>query len=217
MIHRIIFRALRAPKTCARARLDPGPSGPLSAKNDPQDHFSGAPSPWTHSGEPARKQQQTICACNLKGAKRASGHKKNDGQPENEFIHFLVCPAVFRCAPCSTAWPAKLACPEAVDCVLQATAGSCCLSKSCNIRHCRVQGGAPLPGGVWGKAPSFLYPSNFLFRPEERRPRLLEDAYFFIPARQIRFRAFRGCRRRDPRRGSPRAGRWRGWRPPALP
>jgi len=38
-----------------------------------------------------------------KSQRELSGIRKTDGQPENECIHFLVCPAVFRCAPCSTA------------------------------------------------------------------------------------------------------------------
>jgi len=42
------------------------------------------------------------------------GTRKTVGQPENEFIHFLVCPAVFRCALCAQR-ASEAGCPEAVD------------------------------------------------------------------------------------------------------
>jgi len=42
------------------------------------------------------------------------GIRKTDGQPENEFIHFLICPAVFRCALCAQ-HTSEAGCPEAVD------------------------------------------------------------------------------------------------------
>ena len=53
-------------------------------------------------------------------------------------------------------------CPEAVDGVIQATAGSCLLSKLRIIRSWRGLGCNMHPSGVWGKAPSSS-PPNFCF------------------------------------------------------
>ena len=54
-------------------------------------------------------------------------------------------------------------CPEAVDGVIQATAGSFLLSKLRIIRSWRGLGCNMHPSGVWGKAPSSS-PSNFGLR-----------------------------------------------------
>ena len=50
-----------------------------------------------------------------KSQRELPGKRKTDGQPENEFIHFLVCPAVFRCALCAQ-HASEAGCLEAVDC-----------------------------------------------------------------------------------------------------
>ena len=50
-----------------------------------------------------------------KAQRELPGIRKTDGQPENECIHFLVCPAVFRCALCAQR-ASEAGCPEAVDC-----------------------------------------------------------------------------------------------------
>ena len=81
---------------------------------------------------------------------------------KNEFTHFSRPDAGFRCALCAQR-ASEAGRPEAMDCVIRVAAGSCLLSKSCRIRRSRVQGGAPLPGGVWGKAPTELFPVKFLF------------------------------------------------------
>ena len=96
-----------------------------------------------------------------KSQRELPGIRKTDGQPENECIHFLVCPAVFCCALYAQR-ASEAGCPEVVDCVTQATAGSCSLLKLRNIRHWQGPGCNLHPGGVWGKAPS-VTPSNFCF------------------------------------------------------
>ena len=90
------------------------------------------------------------------------GIRKTVGQPENEFIHFLVCPAFFRCALCAQR-ASEAGCLEAVDCVIQATAGSCLLSKLRNIRHWRVQGGTPTLVGFGATPQRPLSLDKFLF------------------------------------------------------
>ena len=54
---------------------------------------------------------------------------------------FSGWPSVFRCALCAQ-HASEAGCPEAVACVIQATAGSCLLLKLRIIRRCRVQGPA---------------------------------------------------------------------------
>ena len=104
-------------------------------------------------------------------------------QKMNAFIFWSV--QRFFAVRLRTAWPALLACPEAVACIIQATAGSCLLLKLRSIRHWRGPGCNLHPGGVWGlgapgkaasgrlsaesgpegpgKAPSFS-PLNFCFQ-----------------------------------------------------
>ena len=54
---------LRGLQTSApKARLDPGPAGPLFAEIDPLDQFPGAQSPWTRPGEEAWLYLQPISA-----------------------------------------------------------------------------------------------------------------------------------------------------------
>ena len=70
----------------------------------------------THPGEPAwlgnnNKQSAPVT---WKSQRELPGKRKTDGQPENEFIHFLVCPAVFRCALCAQ-HASEAGCPEAMD------------------------------------------------------------------------------------------------------
>jgi len=66
-------------------------------------------------GEPAWAQNQTICACNLNVAKRASGHKKSlKISDKTSLFVFRQFSGFFLCA-LRTAGPASLACPEAVD------------------------------------------------------------------------------------------------------
>ena len=90
------------------------------------------------------------------------GIRKPAAVRKNEFTHFSRPDAGFRCALCAQR-ASEAGRPEAMDCVIRVAAGSCLLSKSCRIRRSRVQGGAPLPGGVWGKAPTELFPVKFLF------------------------------------------------------
>ena len=73
---------------------------------------------WTSPGEPACGQNQAICACNLNGAKRASGQKKNRRSAGK--IHSFIFRPVrrFFAVRLRTAGPAKLACPEAVGTLL---------------------------------------------------------------------------------------------------
>ena len=59
-----------------------------------------------------------------KAQRELPGIRKTDGQPENECIHFLVCPAVFRCALCAQR-ASKAGCPEAVDCGFVSRSVSC--------------------------------------------------------------------------------------------
>ena len=89
MIHRIIFRALQAPMTLHQGISYPGP---IRANQLEKNNKQSAPVTW-------------------KSQRELPGKRKTDGQPENEFIHFLVCPAVFRCALCAQhgqlRWPAR--------------------------------------------------------------------------------------------------------------
>ena len=48
-----------------------------------------------------------------KSQRELPGIRKTEGQPENEYIHLLVCPSVFRCALCAQ-HASKAGCPEAV-------------------------------------------------------------------------------------------------------
>ena len=90
------------------------------------------------------------------------GKWESKGQPENEYIHFLVCPAVFRCTLCAQR-ASEAGCPEAMDCVIQVTVGSCLLSKLRSIRHWRVQGGTAILVGFGAKPQRIPSPSNFCF------------------------------------------------------
>ena len=91
----------------------PGPSGPLYAESLPPAAFPGASSPLAlrqrSSTSGLRRANRLVnnnkqfAPVTWKSQRELPGIRKTEGQPENEFIHFLVCPAVFRCAPCSTA------------------------------------------------------------------------------------------------------------------
>ncbi len=93
-------RELLALELFARARLGPGP---ILANR-------------------LRIAEQTMCASMAYGAKRVPGQRKSKGQPENECIHFQVCPFDFRGAsrrPTGTAGR-----PGTVAGVIQSTRGS---------------------------------------------------------------------------------------------
>jgi len=65
-------------------------------------------------GDAAWTQQQTICVCNLNGAKRASGHKKSLKITEKQACLFYRKFSGFSLCALRTAGPASLVCPEAV-------------------------------------------------------------------------------------------------------
>jgi len=69
-------------------------------------------------GDAAWTQQQIICACHLNVARRASGHKKSLKIAEKQACLFYREFSGFSLCALRTAWPASLACPEAVGALL---------------------------------------------------------------------------------------------------
>jgi len=87
--------------------------------------FPGKKAAKKPAGEPAWVQKQTICACDLSVAKRASGHKKSlKISDKTSMLVFRQFSGFSLCA-LRTAGPASLACPEAVD-TAPASGCACC-------------------------------------------------------------------------------------------
>ena len=87
--------------------------------------------------------------------RQASFRAKKSPEASRKMNGFIFR-SVVRLSLCAlrTAWPAKLACPKTALWVFIATAESCLMSKSFNIRLWRGPGRAALPGRVRGKAPA---------------------------------------------------------------
>jgi len=79
--------------------------------------FPGKKAAKKPDGDAAWTQSQTICACNLDVAKRASGHKKSLKIDKTSKLVFRQFSGFSLCA-LRTAGPALLACPEAVGALL---------------------------------------------------------------------------------------------------
>jgi len=80
--------------------------------------FPGKKAAKKPAGEPAWAQNQTICACNLNGVKRASGHKKSLKIAEKQARLFYRKFSGFSLCALRPAGPASLVCPEAVGALL---------------------------------------------------------------------------------------------------
>ena len=108
---------------------------PALAKNDPQDHFSGAPNP----PGPQRAMEQAeetklASASHLSNVKRAPGHKKSRRPAEKQIHLFFDLSCGFFLCACAQVG-SKAACPGAVICVIGATAGSCWFDCPSSIRN----------------------------------------------------------------------------------
>ena len=114
-------------------------------------------SPGPHRANRLEYNNKRSAPVTLMTQRELPGIRKPAAVRKNEFTHFLRPDAGFRCALCAQ-HASEAGCPGAMECVIQVAAGNCSFSKSCRIRHSRVQGGAPLPGGVWGKAPTQPFP-----------------------------------------------------------
>ncbi|MBQ7520282.1 MAG: hypothetical protein IJU12_08180, partial [Clostridia bacterium] len=77
--------------------MDPGPAGPLSAKNDPLDHFSGAPSPLdsnlANQLEYTLKQFPPVdlIGLDLYRAPEIRRNTKDDRKRASSTGHFCLC------------------------------------------------------------------------------------------------------------------------------
>ena len=119
-------------------------------------------SPGPHQANRLENKNKQSAPVTWKLQQELPGKRKAEGQPKNKYTYFSVCPAAFRCALCAQ-HASKAGCPEAVDCVIQLTAGSYWLLKSSSIRHSRVQGGAPSLVGFGAKPHRNPLPVKFLF------------------------------------------------------
>ena len=152
--------------------MRPGPSGPLYAESLPPAAFPGASSPLALRQEnsspgPQRANRlennnKQFAPVTWKSQRELPGIRKPAAVRKNEFTHFLRPDAGFRCALCAQ-HASEAGCPEAVDCVIQVTAGSCLLLMLRSFRHWRGLGCNLHPSGVWGNAPSYPSPVIFLF------------------------------------------------------